>query len=185
MSKTLRPTLEIPTKFLHLNQIENSPMMKQIFLPFDMVSGPHVISLAWCVVYLIYFSIYSIIVALCKICHMPNCLHCAHCSSCHEYIQSPNHSPCYSNQQQPKTSASFTCSAGVSSTIPFFNWTETELYNLLLFDNSDLSNFIESFPYDLSAQNFQTKYSTLSETGEFTLMYVAWEKISTNQMTSS
>ena len=79
----------------------------------------------------------------------------------------------------------------MSSTIPFFNLTNTELYSLL-FDNSDLSNFIESFPCDLSAQNFQTKYSTLNENGEmnqqvrkkiyhiFTLMYVAWEKISTN-----
>jgi len=113
-----------------------------------------------------YFSIYSIIMALCKTCDMPNCLHCAHCSSCHKHIQSPNDSPCYSNQQQPKTSASFTCSACVSSTIPFFNLTNTELYNLLLFDNSDLSNFIESFPCDLSAQNCQTKYPTLSETGE-------------------
>ena len=133
----------------------------------------------------------SIIMALCKTCDMPNCLHCAHCSSCHKYIQSPNYSSCYSNQQQPKTSASFTCSACVSFTIPFFNLTNTELYNLLLFDNSDLSNFIESFPCDLSAQNFQTKYSTLSETGEmnhaskqkkyhiFTLLHVAWEKIST------
>ena len=95
-----------------------------------------------CVLYLIYFSIYSIIVALCKTCDMPNCLHCAHCSSCHKYIQSPNDSPCYSNQQQSKTSVSFTCSACVSSTIglPFFNLTNTELYNLLLFDNSDLSN---------------------------------------------
>ena len=32
--------------------------------------------------------------------------------------------------------------------------------------NSDLSNFIEPFPCGLSAQNFQTKYSTLNETGE-------------------
>ena len=39
--KTLRTTLEIPTKFLHLNQFENSPMMKYLFLPFDMVSGLH------------------------------------------------------------------------------------------------------------------------------------------------
>jgi len=54
----------------------------------------------------------------------------------------------------------------VSSTIAFFNLSNTELYNLLLFDNSDLSNFIESFPYDLPGQNFQTKLSTLSETGE-------------------
>jgi len=144
------------------------------------------------VLYLIYFCIYSIIMALCKTCDMPNCLHCAPCSSCHKYIQSPNDSPCYSNLQQPKTSASFTCSACVSSTIPVFNLTNTELYNLILFDNSDLSNFIESISCDLFAQNFQTKYSTLSETGEmnhaskqkklsiFTLMYVAWEKISTN-----
>jgi len=80
----------------------------------------------------------------------------------------------------------------VSSTIPFFNLTNTELYSLLLFDNSDLSHFIEPFPCDLSTQNFQTKYSTLNKTGKmnhankqktyhiFTLMYVAWEKISTN-----
>ena len=44
ISKTLWSTLEIPTKFLHLNQFENSPI-----LPFDMVSGLHVISLTWCV----------------------------------------------------------------------------------------------------------------------------------------
>ena len=130
--------------------------------------------------------------ALCKTCDMPKCLHCALCSLCHKYIQSPNDSSCYSNQQQPKTSASFTCSACASSTIPFFNLTNTELYSLPLFDNSDLSNFIEPFPCDLSAQNFQTKYSTLNETGKmnhevsekihyiFTLMYVAWEKINTN-----
>ena len=127
--------------------------------------------------------------ALCNACDMPNCLHCAHCSSCHKYIQSPNDSSCYSNQQQPETSASFTCFACVSSTIPFFNLTSTELYSLLLFDNSDLSNLIKFFPCDLSAQN---KYSTLNETGEinhaseqknyhtFTLMYVAWDKISIN-----
>jgi len=144
------------------------------------------------VLFLIYFPIYSIIMALCKTCDMPNCLHCVHCSSCHKYIQSPNDSPCYSNQQQPKTSTSFTCSACVSSTIPFSNLTNTELYSLLLFDNYDLSNFIEPFPCDLSAQNFQTKYSTLNDTGKmnharkqkiyhiFTLMYVAWEKINTN-----
>ena len=45
ISKTLWTTLEISTKFLHLNQFENSPI-----LPFDMVSGLHVISLSWCVV---------------------------------------------------------------------------------------------------------------------------------------
>ena len=50
ISKTLWTTLEIPTKLLHLNQFENSPMMKHLFLPFDMVSGLYVISLAWCVV---------------------------------------------------------------------------------------------------------------------------------------
>jgi len=44
--------------------------------------------------------------------------------------------------------------------------TNTELYSLLLFDNSDLSNFIEPFPCDLSAHNFQTKYSMLNETGK-------------------
>ena len=103
---------------------------------------------------------------LCKTCDMPNCLHCAHCSSCHKYIQSPNDFSCYSNQQQPKTSTSFTWSACVSSTIQFFNLLNTELCSLLLFDNSDLPNFVESFPCDLSAQNFQTKYSTLNGTGE-------------------
>ena len=36
ISKTLWTTLEIPNKFLHLNQFENSPI-----LPFDMVSGLH------------------------------------------------------------------------------------------------------------------------------------------------
>ena len=45
ISKTLWTTLEIPTRFLHLKQFENSPI-----LPFDMVSGLHVISLSWCVV---------------------------------------------------------------------------------------------------------------------------------------
>ena len=45
ISKTLWTTLEIPTKFLHLIQFENSPI-----LPVDMVSGLHVISLSWCVV---------------------------------------------------------------------------------------------------------------------------------------
>ena len=45
ISKTLWATLEIPTKFLNLNQFENSPI-----LPFDMVTGLHVISLSWCVV---------------------------------------------------------------------------------------------------------------------------------------
>ena len=118
------------------------------------------------VLFLIYFPIYSIIMALCKTCDMSNCLHCVHCSSCHKYIQSPNESSCYSNQQQHKTSTSFTYSAYVSSTISFFNLTNTELYSLLLFDNSGLSNFIELFPCDLSAQNFQTKYSTLNETGK-------------------
>jgi len=50
ISKTLWTTLVIPTKFLHLNQFENSPMMKHLFLPFDMASGLHIISLTWCVV---------------------------------------------------------------------------------------------------------------------------------------
>jgi len=102
---------------------------------------------------------------LCKTCDMSNCLHCAQCSSCHKYIQSPNDSTCYSNQQQPSP-ASFVCSVCVSSTIPFFNLTNTELYNLFLFGNSALSKLIEFFPCDLTAQNYQTKYSTLSETGE-------------------
>jgi len=35
----------------HLShKFENSPMMEDFFLPLDMVSGPYVISLAWCVV---------------------------------------------------------------------------------------------------------------------------------------
>jgi len=42
----------------------------------------------------------------------------------------------------------------------------TEFYNLLAFANSDLSNFIESFACDLSPQPYQTKYSTLSDTGK-------------------
>ena len=96
---------------------------------------------------------------------MSNCLHCTQYSSCHKYIQSLNDSPCYSNQQQPSPS-SFICSACVGSTIPFSNLTSTEFHNLLLFDNSDLSNFIESFTCDLSPQHYQTKYSTLSDTSE-------------------
>ena len=40
------------------------------------------------------------------------------------------------------------------------------MYNLFLFDNSDLSNFLKSFACDLSPQNYQTKYSTLSDTGK-------------------
>ena len=135
ISKTLWTTLEIPTKFLQLNQFENSPMMKHLFLPFDMVSGLHVITLAWCVVLNVFLHLFNNH-GFVQTCDMPNCLHRAHCFSCHKYIQSPNDSPCYSNQQQPKTSASFTCSACVSSTISFFNLTNTELYNLLLFDNS-------------------------------------------------
>jgi len=96
---------------------------------------------------------------------MSNCLHCTQCSPCHKYIQSLNDSPCYSNQQQPSPS-SFICSACVASTIPFSNLLNTEFYNLLLFDNSNLSNFIESFACDLSLQHYQTKYSTLSDTGK-------------------
>jgi len=45
ISKTIWTTQEIPTKFLHLNQSESSPI-----LPFEMVSGLHVISLSWCVI---------------------------------------------------------------------------------------------------------------------------------------
>jgi len=64
---------------------------------------------------------------------------------------------------------------------PFFNLTNTEFYNLLLFDNSDLSNFLKFFACDLSPQHYQTKYSTLSDTGKisqkiyliFILMYEA------------
>jgi len=59
----------------------------------------------------------------------------------------------------------FTWSACVSSTIPFSDLSNTEIYNLFSFDNSDLSNFIKFFPYDASPQHFQSKYSTLSDTG--------------------
>ena len=90
--KTPWTTLEIPTKFLHLNQFENSPMMKHLFLPFDMVSVLHVISLAWCVVLNLFLHLYKNH-GFVQTCEMPNCLHCAHCSSCHKYIQSPNDSP--------------------------------------------------------------------------------------------
>jgi len=38
----------------------------------------------------------------------------------------------------------------------FFRLRGNTVYNLLLYANSDSSNFIESFPCDLSAQNFQT-----------------------------
>ena len=96
---------------------------------------------------------------------MSNCLHCSQCSSCHKFIQSLNDSPCYSNQQQPSPS-SFICSACVASSIPFFNLTNTEFYNLLLFDNSDLSNFLKFFACDLLPQHYQTKYSTLNDTGK-------------------
>ena len=131
--------------------------------------------------------------ALCKMCNMSNCLHCTQCSSCHKYIQSLNDFPCYSNQQQSSAS-SFICSACVASTIPFSTLTNTEFYNLLFFDNSDLSNFIESFACDLSPQHYQTKYSTLSDSGKmnhvnkpenlsyfhFNVLYEAWVKISIN-----
>jgi len=89
---------------------------------------------------------------------------CSQCSSCHTYTQSLNDSPCYSNQQQP--SPSFICSACIASSIPFCNLTNTEFCNLFLFDNSDLSNLLKSFTCDLSPQHFQTKYSTLSDTGK-------------------
>ena len=100
--------------------------------------------------------------ALCKKCNMSNC---SQCSSCHKDTQSLNDSPCYSNQQQPSPS-SFICSACIASSKPFFNLTNIEFYNLLLFDNSDLSNFLKSFACDLSPQHYQTKYSTLSDTGK-------------------
>jgi len=96
---------------------------------------------------------------------MSNCLHCSQCSSCHKYTQSLNDSPCYFNQQQPSPS-SFICSACIASSIPFFSLTNTEFYNPLLFDNSDLSNFLKSFACDLSPEHYQTKYSTLSDTGK-------------------
>ena len=50
---------EIPTKFVHLNQFENSPMMKHLFLPFDMESGLHVISLARCVVLDVFLHLFN------------------------------------------------------------------------------------------------------------------------------
>jgi len=59
ISNTQCPTLEIPTKFLHLNQFENSPVMKHLFLLFDMVSGLHVISLAWCVVHNLFLHLFN------------------------------------------------------------------------------------------------------------------------------
>ena len=59
ISKTLWTTLEIPTKFLHLNQFENSPMMKHLFLPFDMVSGLHIIPIAWCVVLNVFLHLFN------------------------------------------------------------------------------------------------------------------------------
>ena len=108
------------------------------------------------VLFLIYFPIYSIIMTLCKTCDMPNCLHCVHCSSCHKYIQSPNDSSCSSNQQQPRHQHHLLVLPVYLLLYHFLNLTNTELYSLLLFDNSDLSNFIEPFPCDLSAQNFQT-----------------------------
>ena len=54
ISKTLWTTLEISTKFLHLNQFKNSPI-----LPFDMVSGLHVISLSWCVVLNVFLHLFN------------------------------------------------------------------------------------------------------------------------------
>ena len=54
ISKTLWTTLEIPTKFLHLTQLENSPT-----LPFDMVSGLHVSSLSWCVVLNVFLHLFN------------------------------------------------------------------------------------------------------------------------------
>ena len=71
----------------------------------------------------------------------------------------------FRSQQQPSPS-SFICSACIASSIPFFNLTNAEFYNLLLFDNSDLSNFLTSFACDLSPQHYQTKCSTLSDTGK-------------------
>ena len=59
ISNTQCPTLEIPTKFLHLNQFENSPVMKHLFLLFDVVSGLHVISLAWCVVHNLFLHLFN------------------------------------------------------------------------------------------------------------------------------
>ena len=53
-SKTLWTTLDIPTKFLHFNQFENSPI-----LPSDMVSGLHVISLFWCVVLNVFLHLFN------------------------------------------------------------------------------------------------------------------------------
>jgi len=52
-------TQEIPTKFLRLNQFENSPMMKHLFPFFDMVSGLHIIPFAWCVVLNVFLHLYN------------------------------------------------------------------------------------------------------------------------------
>jgi len=52
-------TLEMPTKFLNLNQFENSPILIHLFLPFDMVSGLHIISLAWCVVLNVFLHLFN------------------------------------------------------------------------------------------------------------------------------
>ena len=59
ISKTPWTTQEIPTKFLHLNQFENSPMMKHLFPFFDMVSGLHIIPFAWCVVLNVFLHLYN------------------------------------------------------------------------------------------------------------------------------
>jgi len=54
ISKTQWTTLEFPTKFLHLNQFENSSI-----LPFDMVSDLHVISHSWCVVLNVFLDLFN------------------------------------------------------------------------------------------------------------------------------
>jgi len=73
-----------------------------------------------------------------------------------------------------------------------FQFNQHRVLQPLLFDNSDLSNFLKFFACDLSPQHYQTKYSTLSDTGKmnhenkpenlpyFNLKYEAWVKISIN-----
>ena len=59
ISKTPWTTQEIPSKFLHLNQFENPPMMKHLFPFFGMVSGLHIITFAWCVVLNVFLDLYN------------------------------------------------------------------------------------------------------------------------------
>jgi len=95
---------------------------------------------------------------------------------------------------QPTTTFTFIiylfCLCGFNYAILQFN--QHRVLQPPLFDNSDLSNFIESFACDLSPQHYQTKYSTLSDTGKmnrankpenlyiFILMCETWVKININ-----